>query len=319
MTTFTLLVFLAAYCFMLALFTGMTQDVRQKRNTLREKLARMDMYNDTRSSVSLLKQRYAPRSVLEKLATNLPGTSYVEGFIRQAGHHYPVHRVVLFMLLLMVSSATITWILSRNIYWTLIMAPVIGLLPLLKLKRDEQQRLLLFETQLPDALDTMIRALRTGYPFVETLEVIAQEMSEPLAGEFAITSDEINHGVDLRQAMQNLSDRVHCLPLTAVTTAVMIQRETGGNLTEILERISKIIRNRFRFQRRIKTLSAEGRMSAWILGLIPFVLFALISLTTPEYTQTLLTDPMGKNLVNGALVLLLLGNIWVMKLLRIEP
>lgn len=319
MTLFTILVFCSVAVFIYALSLTLSGHTQKKRHKVILKLASLNTEIQPEYSVSLLKHQYhAKVSRLDVLLHNKPGIAALEKLIGRAGHRYPAYRVVLFIILLTVLAAFITWLASGQVLLTLAISLIVPLLPLLKLKMDEKRRIQDFEAQLPDALDIMIRALRTGYPFTETLSVIASEMVNPIAEELGTCFDEINHGQDIRQALSNLSDRVPCLTLTAIGTAIMIQRETGGNLAETLEKISKLIRSRFRFQRRLKTLSAEGRLSAWILGLLPFVLFGLISMTTPGYAQTLLLEPVGKNLLTGALVLLAIGNLWIIKLLKIE-
>ena len=164
----------------------------------------------------------------------------------------------------------------------------------------------------------MTRALRAGHPFNETLQMVSKEMDEPIASELGMTFDEINYGVDVRQAFQNLLARVPSMSLMALVTSVLVQRETGGNLAEILDKISKVIRGRFRFQRRVRTLSAEGRLSAWVLALVPFGLFGMIAVTNPGYLTVLITEPVGRKLIVTALVLMVIGSVWIRKLLRIE-
>ena len=126
-----------------------------------------------------------------------------------------------------------------------------------------------FEEQLPDAIDTMTRALRAGHPFPAALKMIGDEFDDPVAAEFDLTFGDINYGNDVRRAMLGLLSRIPTVTVMALVTAVLVQKESGGNLAEILERISAVIRGRFKLYRKIKTLSAEGRMSAWVLAMVP--------------------------------------------------
>jgi tight adherence protein B len=188
----------------------------------------------------------------------------------------------------------------------------------MKLRFDLAKRFAKFEEQLPEALDVMTRALRAGYPFNETLHLVATEMEDPIAREFHITFDEINFGVDMGCALRGLVERTPSMSLMAIVTTVQVQRETGGNLAETFENIGKLIRGRFRFQRRVLTLTAEGRMSAWIMAMVPFFIFAGLSIINPGYVESLTTDPMGRKAILGGIVLMIVGNLWIRKLIALE-
>jgi len=174
------------------------------------------------------------------------------------------------------------------------------------------------EEQLPDAVDVIRRALRAGHPFSAALKLVAEDLEQPIAKEFELTFGDLNYGNDVRRAMLGLLDRVPSVTMMSFVTAVLLQRETGGNLAEILEQISKVVRGRFKFFRKVRTMSAEGRMSAWVLALVPLVLFAAISMTQPNYLPALVHDELGRKLIVGAVVLGLIGTLWIRKLLRIE-
>jgi tight adherence protein B len=193
-----------------------------------------------------------------------------------------------------------------------------GGLPFFKIFRDRANRIQVFEEQLPDAIDMVKRALRAGHPFSGAIKLVADEMDDPVAGEFGTTFADINYGNDSRRAMLGLLQRVPSVTVMALVTSVLVQRETGGNLAEILERISAVIRGRFKLQRKVKTLSAEGRMSAWILALVPLVLFAVIWVTTPEYLPMLLEEEAGKKMIIYGAISSIVGIFWIKKIIRIE-
>ena len=180
----------------------------------------------------------------------------------------------------------------------------VGAAPFAVIHVERRKRLEKFDEQLPDAVDIMKRALRAGHPFNACLKLVADDMQPPIAREFELTFADVNYGNDLRQALLGLLARVPSGNLMEVVTAVLIQKETGGNLAEIFERISQVIRSRFRFGRRVRTLSAEGRLSAWILALVPLVLFAVMWLTSPGYLPPLLHEPIGQKLIAFAFVML---------------
>lgn len=268
---------------------------------------------------SLVRQKYLRElSAPERFLESLPGTEAIEDLLEQAGKTYPSYRVVFAMAGLALLGGAITWHFTGNIFATPVAVLFAGSIPILKLKNDRQQRLDLFEEQLPDALDMMTRALRAGYPFNEAMHYIAEEMQPPIAKEFGITFEEINYGRDVREAFNYLLMRVPSMNLVAATTAILIQRDTGGNLAELLDKTSDILRKRFRFQRRVKTITAENRMSAWVLSLLPFVVFLAISLRSPSYVKPLFDTEIGHLILGGGLVLQVIGAFWVRKQINFD-
>ena len=175
-----------------------------------------------------------------------------------------------------------------------------------------------FEEQLPEALDVIKRALKAGHPFNQCLKLVAEDMDEPISREFEYVFTEINYGSDLRRAMLGLLERMPSVSVMALITAVLVQKETGGNLAETLERITGVIRGRFKLYRRVRTLSAEGRLSAWILAMVPLVLFVVIQVTTPDYLPTLLKHPLGPRLITAAAVMGTVGILWIRRIIRIR-
>ena len=164
--------------------------------------------------------------------------------------------------------------------------------------REPPARLAKFEEQLPDAVDIMKRALRAGHPFNSCLKLVADDMQPPIAREFELTFADLNYGNDLRRRCLACCSGTEFEP-DGRRDGVLIQKETGGNLAEIFDRISQVIRSRFRFTR-VRTLSAEGRLSAWILALVPIALFGAIWLIAPDYLPPMLHDPLGQKLIVGA-------------------
>jgi tight adherence protein B len=208
--------------------------------------------------------------------------------------------------------------MTRSVAITLSALAFGSALPIMKIYRDRTNRMQQFEEQLPDAIDMVKRALRAGHPFSGAIKLVADEMDDPVAAEFGTTFADINYGNDVRRAMMGLLHRVPSVTVMALVTSVLVQRETGGNLAEILDRIASVVRGRFKLQRRVKTLSAEGRMSAWILALVPFVLFAVVWVTTPEYLPVLLEEEAGKKMIIYAAVSGVIGMFWIRKIIRIE-
>jgi len=268
---------------------------------------------------SLVREKYLRElSATERFLESLPGASAIEDLLEQGGKTYPSYLVIFVMLALTLFVGAITWYFTGNIFATPLAALFAGALPIFKLKSDRQKRLDLFEEQLPDALDMMTRALRAGYPFNEAMHYIANEMQPPIAKEFGIAFEEINYGRDVREAFNLLLIRVPSMNLITAVTAILIQLETGGNLAELLDKTSDLLRKRFRFQRRVKTMTAENRMSAWVLSLLPFAVFLGISLMTPDYVKPLFNTEMGHMILGRGLVLQVIGAFWVRKQINFD-
>ena len=143
-------------------------------------------------------------------------------------------------------------------------------------------------------------------------------MDKPIASEFRIVFEEVNFGIDLQWALRNLVKRMPSMSLMAIVTTILVQRETGGNLAETFGNISKLIRERFKFERKILTLTAEARISTLILSMIPFGLFAFLSFTSPDYIAIFTQDPLGKKLLLFGIGLFIVGNLWRRKLMLME-
>jgi len=176
-----------------------------------------------------------------------------------------------------------------------------------------------FDAQLPDALDLMARALKAGHALPGSLQMVATEFDEPIGGEFAKVVEEVNFGMSVEDALQNMTKRFgSSSDLKFFAIAVMIQRETGGNLAEILESISRVIRERFKLMGTIRTLAAEGKLSAIILVAIPFFVAFALSIMNPKYISVLVTDPTGKAMVFIALIMMALGIFVMKKIIQIK-
>jgi len=221
----------------------------------------------------------------------LPGMPELKILLEQAGKQQLAYRFALVALLVSAGMALIAWQYSHQLIFTLGAFIFVAALPVIWLKKQKTKRLDKFEEQLPDALNMMARAMQTGYPFSECMKIVSTEMSEPISMEFGMTFEEINYGRDIEVAFALMIERVPSLSLIAMVTAVMIQRETGGNLSELLLKISAVLSGRFKLQRRIKTLSAEGKMSAWVMILLPFALFALVNSINPGYFKPVYESP----------------------------
>ena len=172
--------------------------------------------------------------------------------------------------------------------------------------------------QLPDALELIGRALRAGHALFVGMNMVGSEMRDPIAGEFKRGSDEISMGVSVPDSMSHLADRVELMDVKFFVTSVNIQRETGGNLAEIVDSLGRLIRKRFELKKKIQALTAEGRISAIVLMSLPFGMAATLHFISPEYLTPLFTDPMGQTMVAGAAIMMLLGGIVMKKMIAIK-
>ena len=294
-------------------------DNKKVRKRLQQRLDEIESSGDKDSYSSLLREKYLRKlSPFERNLEALPGMEQLARLLEQAGYSTIACRVAILSLLLAVVGGVSGWAFTRSVVWGLA-AMCLGLaLPYLKISRDRRDRMSKFEEQLPDAIDSIKRALKAGLPFAAAMKLVAEDMDDPIAREFELTFADINYGNDARRALLGLLQRMPSVAVMAFVTAVLVQKETGGNLAEILEQISAVIRGRFKFFRMIRTLSAEGRMSAWILALVPFVLFIVITVTTPDYLPVLLDDPVGVQLVTFGSVMGVIGIYWIQKIIRVD-
>lgn len=191
-------------------------------------------------------------------------------------------------------------------------------LPILSLYRLKKKRMDLFGRQLPDALDLMARALRAGHAFFVGMKLIGEECADPIGGEFKRAFDEISMGVSVPDALQNLAYRIDSPDLRFFVTAISVQRETGGNLAEIIELLAGMIRKRFQLYEKIRALSAEGRLSAYILFGLPFLVGTVLHVINPDYMDVLFTDPLGQKIVAVGLILMAIGALATKKMIAIK-
>ncbi|MTW11275.1 pilus assembly protein TadB [Pseudoduganella eburnea] len=270
-------------------------------------------------SHSMIKQRMLSETPLfQRLLLQMPRVSQVDRLLEQSGMSWTVSDLVVLSLISPVLVGGLLLFLRLPLFVILPMMLFSIGIPLLVVLRAKNKRLAKVDTQLPDALDLIGRALRAGHAFPTAMKMVGDEMNAPIADEFKATFDEVNFGISMNDALMNLATRVPSTDLRYFVIAVLIQRETGGNLAELLDNISKIIRERLKLLGQIRVLSAEGKMSAWVLGLLPFVTALLIQLTNPEFLAVLYTDPAGRKMIAMALVMMFLGVLAMRKIIRIR-
>lgn len=313
------LVFLAVFLLAQGLVVPMFGESRKARQRLLARLATVNATGAAANLKTLLRAKYLKElTPFERSLETLPGMEALARLIEQSGRTGPAYRFALTSLACGVGGCVIAWMLTRLWYAALLLGLMGFTVPVLKLLRQRGRRLARFEEQLPEALDVVKRALKAGHPLMQCLKLVAEDMDEPVSREFDYIFSEINYGNDVRAALLGLLERIPSVSAMAFVTAVLVQKETGGNLAETLERITCVIRGRFKLQRSVRTLSAEGRLSAWVLVLVPLVLFVVIWFTTPGYLPVLIHDPRGPTLIFSACVLEIIGMLWIRRVIRIQ-
>ena len=252
------------------------------------------------------------------MLARIPHLSRIDNLLIQSNFKYPTSVFLLSSLLLAFIGFYGAHFMFKTLFLSLPAAVLFCLLPYFAVSVKKRQRMRKFERQLPDALDLVARSLRAGHAFSGGLQMVADEFDEPLGIEFQRTVAQINFGLGIEQALKALANRIDCPDLKFFAVSVIIQRESGGNLAEILENISSLIRGRFKLRGKIRTLTAEGKLSAAILIGIPFFIAFALSFINPEYIRVLFTDATGKILVAAALIMMGLGIVWMTKMITLK-
>jgi len=254
---------------------------------------------------------------VNELLSSLDVTTKLDKMLRQADMQITVTRLLVFCLVagLMAGLAAYTVV---NAPFALLVATVAAILPILNVSMKRKKRLRKFNAQLPDTLDLLSRSLSVGHAFSESLHQVASEMPDPIATEFRIAFEEQKLGLSTKAALDRLTERIPLLDLRLCVTAMHIQRETGGNLGEILEKVSHTIRERFKLMEDFRTMTTASRGSAWILCGLPIGIIALLTFINPDYMSVLLHEPRGHYVIIVAVILQLLGIFTINRILNIK-
>ncbi len=316
-------IFLAALLLVEGLYFLMT-DSRGGRDSVNRRMQMLDSGATTREVFETLRRE--PRDAVSFLGPLSGLGADLDHLIQQTGISLSIQRLVFMMAAVAIGCFVGILLLTQGgmIAGNLVAIGVIGLislaagigLPILFLKLKRASRLKTFAEQLPDALDIMVRSLQAGHPVSAAMTLVTKEMPDPIGTEFGIAVDEMTYGLELREALANLGDRVDVEDYQYVVVSINIQHETGGNLAEVLHGLSTVIRARFRMFLKIKAISSEGRMSAKILSLLPLAFAALTFMNKPAYYIDAAEDPQFWPLVGVALGLQLTGVFIMYKLVN---
>jgi tight adherence protein B len=245
-------------------------------------------------------------------------TGSLQRLLTQADMKMTVGGLLLISFFIFLVGWTIVGRLTRLNWLGMAAGALLACVPYLIVKWKATQRLRLFEEQFPEAIDLIARALRAGHGFTSGLAIVADEAQQPVAGEFRLLYDQQNFGMPIGDAMKAFAARIPLLDARFFVTAVMTQRESGGNLAEILGNLANVIRERFKVKRRVRVISAHGRITAWVLSGLPPCLALGMMITAPTHMSVLITDPVGNYMIFAALFLQITGTLIIRKLVNIE-
>lgn len=257
-------------------------------------------------------------AAIDRLASGNARATALGRWIEQSGVKTGLTTILLIALFNAMVGAFILGLVSRA-WWGLPVGAGVGFaLPFLFLRMKRRRRLLTFEEQFPEALDLISRALKAGHAFATGMKMVADEMPEPVGPEFRKAFDEQNFGLPLKDSLDNLSQRIPSLDVRFFATAVLIQRETGGNLSEILENLSHVVRERFKIMRQVRVYTAHGRLTGYVLLALPAFLSIALMFINPDHMNLLFREPMGQMMLTAALVMQVIGYFWIQQVIKIE-
>jgi tight adherence protein B len=262
-----------------------------------------------------------PNNLLERLAASLNLTQILEDSLLQSGLNWPVNQLLGGMGIAALAGIILGWWLNLFVFWplsSLLFGVALGALPYAYVRFKRQRRMAAFEEQFPEALDFLARSMRAGHAFSVSLEMLGAESPEPLGQEFRTLFNEQNLGAPMEVAFENMLRRFPLVDVRFFASSVMLQKQTGGNLSEILLRLAYVIRERVRLKGQVRAISAHGRLTAAILTAMPIVLMLALFFVAPGYLQGMARDPDGKYMILAAIVSQFLGYYFIRRIIRIK-
>lgn len=291
------------------------EQIRKRMNAVHKAERR----GDVSQSLKLVRdEMLSDVPMLHRILLRWSWSSKLQDFLAQAGMRTKPARILLLSAVLGLGSYLVAGFFFRKPQVSLLLGLAVATIPFLVVVMKRRRRLRKFEERFPEALDLLGRAVRAGHAFTTGLEMIAKECAEPLAGEFRTAFEEQNFGLPLRDALLNLSERVPVIDVRFFVTALLIQKETGGNLAEILDGLSRVIRDRFRIYREIQVRTAQGRLTAAILIALPIFMAITISIINPNYMKVLFEDSKGPLTLGIAGGLQAIGSMILWKIIHFE-
>jgi len=291
---------------------------RKLDTRLQEVSQPIERVEDTNTKMLVKVQNVGPLPAVDRILSGTTKGSSLGRWIDQSGLKLSLSGVLMVAFVLAGLLALVAGVIARSKYALPVGAAVGFALPFVFLSFKRTRRMRTFEEQFPEGLDLIARALKAGHAFATGLKMVADEMADPVGPEFRKTFDEQNFGLPLKDALDNLTVRVPSLDVRFFATAVLIQRETGGNLSEILENLAHVVRERFKILRQVRVYTAHGRFTGYVLLALPAVLCIALSFINPEHMNLLFRERMGQMMLLGALGLQTAGYVWIKQVIKIE-
>ena len=315
----SLLIFMVTLGLSLSLLYFMVESplARRKMMTRLAAVQEVSIRNDEASDV-LRKELLSDMPALHRILAMAPGIVRLRLFLEQGAIQMQVGSFVLISVALLVFVFLATVIAGLPLYEGLPAALGAGAIPTVIASAIRQRRFNKFEEQFPEALDLLGRAVRAGHAFTTGFELIGNELPPPVSEEFRITFQQQKLGVPFRDAMQNMALRVPLPDVLIFVSSLQIQRESGGNLGEILDTMSNVVRERFKLRRQIRTYTAEGRLSSYVLTALPFAALALLYVVQPDYIMPMFTVPKGQHMLILAGILQVIGYVVISRIIKIK-
>lgn len=315
-------IFIAALVVVQALFLVIRSRFNPEVVRLKREIGALSAHRrDGSAGVDIVKKKTLSQIPwLNEILVNLraPTISSLEHLRQRADARQPLGFFILLTAAMAVGGFWLVFLASRSAVAALVCAALAACVPWVYLLYKKNRRLKAFERQLPDALDMIARALKAGHALTGGFQMVSMEFADPARTEFRKALDEINFGVNYEDALRNMTGRFDSADLKFFVLSVIIQRQTGGNLAEILEKISSLIRERFKLFGKVRALTGEARISAVILAILPFAIAATIYFMNREYIEILFREPVGHYMVGAALVMMILGILVMRKMVAIE-
>ena len=261
---------------------------------------------------------YSSLPQLHRLLLRMPWAGGFQTYITQAGLKVKAGKLVLWMAVLGFATYVFVAFSYNQVYFAVLAGFAAAALPLAYVAFQRYRRMTKFEEHFPETLDLIGRAVRAGHAFTTGLEMVSKEAAEPVAGEFRATFEEQNFGLPLRDALLNLADRVPLIDVRLFVTALLVQKETGGNLAELLDELSRVMRERFQIYRDVRVKTAQGKLTAIILIALPAGMLIMMRTLNPDYVSVLFTDPIGHLILGGGALLQMIGALLIWKIVHIE-
>ena len=290
-----------------------------EESTLLEKRMR-DLASESTitTSLNLKKRVFANYPALDAVLRRSKLIQNLDDFILKSGRGWLVSQLLLLEILIACALFAIGIFLQISIWFVLPIAGLMLSLPFIAIQILVNRRVALLEIQLPDVLDFVARSMQAGHAFTSALQMAATESPQPIGKEFTIALNEVNFGIPIHEVLGSLADRVDSPDMRYFSVAVLINREVGGDLAGLLQNLSALIRDRLNLRQSVQAMTAEGRTSAWILGVLPFGVFALLYFFSPQFVSVLWHDPLGIQLMVFALGLMGIGVLWMRYISRLK-